>query len=306
MRKNVPWNLQKFSNYKIWFEKVLGKTGDMAVSKRDEKYINFLIQSFPSIFDKYKSCNILENESIKGIPLFVWVLWWDVDKKIPENVQECIKRLKKYCPDVRFLSKNNIDKYIDISDVLPLINFSGKNYNDFHVQYLSDIIRMRLLRKYGGWWMDSTMFLTSADIFSYSNKVDFFSIHYKYQKGTAVDHGKWTTFCFAAVPNHPIFCYLDDILSAYIKTYTKLLHYSWIDYCLEAGYVSFDWLRKCVDNIPFSNPYVWWLQQNYDQLYDDLLYRNILKHTTAFKYNWRIKESNDPLSVWNQIKRQED
>ena len=99
---------------------------------------------------------------------------------------------------------------------------------------------------------------------------------------------------------------LDDILSAYIKTYTKLLHYSWIDYCLEAGYVSFDWLRKCVDNIPFSNPYVWWLQQNYDQLYDDLLYRNILKHTTAFKYNWRIKESNDPSSVWNQIKRQED
>ena len=39
MRKNVPWNLQKLSNYKIWFEKVLGKTGDIAVSKRDEKYI---------------------------------------------------------------------------------------------------------------------------------------------------------------------------------------------------------------------------------------------------------------------------
>lgn len=104
----------------------------------------------------------------------IWQCWFQGREKMPEIVKVCTNSVKKYHKDeIIFLDNSNFNDYIEIPDyiiekhkkgIIPYANFS-------------DMLRLSLLAKYGGCWVDSTIYLTekipdeilSADFFTFKS-----------------------------------------------------------------------------------------------------------------------------------------
>jgi hypothetical protein len=88
-----------------------------------------------------------------GIPKKIWTYWNSDD--IPDVVVRCIATWKKHNPDfmVTVLTPTNLNKYIE-EDIKSI------KWNDSPARE-SDIVRLLIIEKYGGYWCDSTIIMTA-------------------------------------------------------------------------------------------------------------------------------------------------
>ena len=82
----------------------------------------------------------------------IWSYW--NSKERPLSVNLAIHTWKKHNPDflICVLSENTVSDYLDL-------NTFPKKYSKLNHQHKADIIRLALLEKYGGYWLDSTLYL---------------------------------------------------------------------------------------------------------------------------------------------------
>ena len=101
--------------------------------------------SFKGWTDTIVSNSILGTHS--NIPRVIW-LFWDTTQK-PPLVECTINRVRLLNPDheLRVLDSETLSDYIDSSFL---------TRNDVTLSHKSDIIRLELLAKYGGFWLDAT------------------------------------------------------------------------------------------------------------------------------------------------------
>lgn len=87
-------------------------------------------------------------------PRIIWVMWWQGYKKSPRTVRRCIRSWVKKNPDweVVFLDENSVKQYLTLDYI------ASFNQNTMSLQALSNVIRINLLAKYGGVWVDATCF----------------------------------------------------------------------------------------------------------------------------------------------------
>lgn len=112
-------------------------------------------------FDKKTSENFEDNE----IPKIIWA-YWDSDE-IPEIVKLSIQSWKKTSPQykINFMNQKNIESIISLPE----------NWKTLPPYRQSDIIRLRLLEKYGGVWIDaSTILLEDLDKFISKDNLTLF------------------------------------------------------------------------------------------------------------------------------------
>ena len=305
--QNLPWRLVKWDNYKIWMAKVLGKSGGIEEERKDSDYISFLFRDCYDLIKKYQGSEFYHISLNDSIPKIIWTMWWQGIDSMPEIPKICLARFS--CVEgyeVRIITKENITSFIEVGDILPYINFCSHNNRDLQIQSFSDLVRARLLYKFGGWWLDSTVFLANKKIFSMvnDNNIDFFSIHYRYRNMTEIHHGKWLYFCLATKPHNPLFGFLDEALTYQMLKYRKLLDYNLVDYLISTCYHYIPQIKYSIDSIPFTNPYVFWLVDNLNLEYNDRQFKSILTHTSVFKLDWRKSVKNDVDTYWNVLKNE--
>jgi hypothetical protein len=85
----------------------------------------------------------------------IYILWFQGFDNAPEIIKQCVNSWKYYNPDwnIILLDNNNLRNYINLNNHINNIN--KKNINK---TALSDIVRVLLLKKYGGLWVDATTF----------------------------------------------------------------------------------------------------------------------------------------------------
>jgi len=88
------------------------------------------------------------------LPKIIWFLWFQGYEKAPYVVKKCLASWRENNPGwkIVFLEEQNLKEYIDTKEII------GGNDSYVSRQALSDIIRINLLKKYGGVWVDSTCF----------------------------------------------------------------------------------------------------------------------------------------------------
>ena len=93
-------------------------------------------------------------EKSHEVPKIIWFLWFQGIENAPYLVKKCLSSWKKHNPgwEIRFLDDTNVKQYIDIEHIIQ------KNHRHVSKQVLSDLIRINLLKEYGGVWVDSTCF----------------------------------------------------------------------------------------------------------------------------------------------------
>lgn len=87
------------------------------------------------------------------IPRIIWMYWAQGLDNAPEVVKLCAESWKSLNPDYdfRILDSSTIDSYIDLDQSVP-------NWRQLSVQQGSDLLRLALLERHGGVWVDATLF----------------------------------------------------------------------------------------------------------------------------------------------------
>ncbi len=111
-------------------------------------YINKISEAKFEEYTKYP----LVKES--KIPNVIYTYWHD--KCLPPFVKKCVNSWKRHNPSYKIvvLNKYNVSKYIPF-DIYKL-KFADTQ------QRISDFIRLYLISEYGGFWLDSTIYLNKS------------------------------------------------------------------------------------------------------------------------------------------------
>lgn len=145
-------------------------------------HLSILLMYFFNIRFKVVDLNYQNAEIIKkkyldshdefNIPKIIW-FYWD-DEELPFLIKKCFYNIKKTNLDyeVFLLNRNNITSYVDID-----LNMIEKE----SIQHQSDYIRLCLLKKYGGVWVDASIMMFRSvnyyvDILN-SNKCGFLAFY---------------------------------------------------------------------------------------------------------------------------------
>lgn len=116
-----------------------------------------------SYIDKYKTadlytmqCDCSNNTGVR-INQTIWMMWMQGMEYAPELVKKCYSSICTNKPlsfDIILLTRKNIWEYIQLPEYI-LEKYHRGIITETH---LSDIIRIELLSRYGGCWIDATVF----------------------------------------------------------------------------------------------------------------------------------------------------
>ena len=87
--------------------------------------------------------------------LTLWSYWDGGLAKAPELVRLCVDSWEKFAPSARVIvvDKQSLYDFVRPDDLPP-------NFDDLIVQHQSDFIRLALLVRYGGVWLDASVFVS--------------------------------------------------------------------------------------------------------------------------------------------------
>ena len=124
------------------------------MNKKREKIITTTLEKkYAQQIEKYKNKNIKVGKNSKKI----WFMRWNGIENEHPVIKKCFKSIEKNCGEyeVILITKNNYLKYCDLPPEL----IKRVEENIVSLTHLSEIVRTQLLSKYGGVWVDSTMFI---------------------------------------------------------------------------------------------------------------------------------------------------
>ncbi|MCL2246255.1 MAG: capsular polysaccharide synthesis protein [Lentimicrobiaceae bacterium] len=212
---------------------------------------------------------------VNPYPNKIWTLWLQGFDNAPEVVQKCIMVLQKqYGDDVIVLTNENITHFLDIPDFIVEKNKEGIITNTHY----SDIIRFFLIEKYGGLWLDSTIFLL-GNIPDYIRFADiFFHKHIVNKTISSIN-------VMAAEPHHPIIRKTIALLLEYWKNEKRTVSYTITSICLAMAIHS----SPKMESLWNSMPHV------------DCINKNLLEQRLFEKYETKHLEIMKQLSVLQKL-----
>ena len=159
----------------------------------------------------------------------VWMCWLQGMEEAPEIVKVCHRSLQRYLPDreIVVVTQKNINQYVTFPEHVDRKFKEGK----IPMAQYSDLLRLELLTRYGGTWIDATVLCTGFD--SQENELKqkiqtclnadlFFFQHLK--KGDDSFHGISNWFITAS-SNQKVLLILRDMLYQYWKDYDCVVAY---------------------------------------------------------------------------------
>jgi len=193
--------------------------------------LEFLVDKYSYLIKKEK--NITEDGPI-------WLMWYQGIENAPPIVLSCfhsiIKNKNKH--RVYIINKNNLKNFIK----LPSYIMEKFNNGSISITHFSDIVRMALLTKYGGYWIDSTYFINAPII-----KVN--TTFYTLKLNSKI---KWATSFLAASKNSFLVTYCFLSLLYYWKKYDHIIEYLLLDDIINVAYISSEEFKKVIDNMPLT------------------------------------------------------
>ena len=280
---NISW---KLNFYTLGGFLYLYKPCDFFYSMAEKKHtfvISYLKKEMHDIIEKYK--NINEIESASYTPR-IWILWWQGKDNAPGLVKACIRSVERNAGSVEVvvITKENIGNYINLPEYILV----EKNKGWISFAQLSDIIRFMLLEKYGGLWLDATVFTSKQIPKSYFD-FNFFSQHTKWQKTCFVQHNLYHGFIIGSRPNAKLVSFAKEMFLKYWKAHNTLVDYLMIDYILMIAYQEFPDIKEEIDSLPWSSERLYDLVHLLNEPYDGIEAKTLFDDCIFSKLDWHKK-----------------
>ena len=282
--KETPINIfnfgVRFSVSKI--KCILNDDSLVTVQRKNEAILRYLEKKFEKLIQKYHKFKKTPSTD-SNLP--IWVMWWDGE--MPDVIKLCHKSQLFAAGDhpIKLITKYNVQEFVEFPDIVWKQFDEGK----LRIQHLADMIRVQLIRRYGGLWLDASIFcngIISENVF----KLPIFSI-----KGNClpffVSENKWTTFVIGGQANNILCSFLDDFFIEYAKTSKPFIDYYMFDCAIALAYRNIQTIREDLDNLPLFEQDIYWLNEN---LYSDHNTTDIKQIPLFSKLAWRKFTENIP------------
>ena len=244
--------------------------------------LNYLENKYTHVLCKYKDAYSTKETLKPDCP--IWVCWYQGEVNMPPIVKACYNSIKQHSAhhSVHLITSENIEKYIS----MPQYIADKVKRGTISLTQYSDIIRNKILSIYGGIWLDATLYLTDE---LKNWEYPFYSLKQNKQDDLFfVSRYRWSSYCMGGVKNNLINIFVSELLYEYHKKQSILIDYFLIDYAIELGYKNIPAIRNMIDNIPLSNPYIFYLDNNLKNRYDECEFSKIKKDTHIFKLSWKL------------------
>ncbi|MBR1402227.1 MAG: hypothetical protein IJ562_11735 [Prevotella sp.] len=226
----------------------------------------------------------------------VWFCWLQGMEQAPDLVKACHRSIVSNLPDrdVTVITSQNY------SDYVTLPHFVEEKYRRDIIPpaMFADLIRLELLTRYGGTWMDATVLCTGR---RYPKKVmdgNLFMMQYRDSRGQLVGYSNWF---ITSVTNHPILSVLRELLYQYWNDYDCVLEY--YIFHLFFGEISRSFPEE-IAAMPRNNNYLTLqLGHRISDLYDDKWMEQLLVSCCFHKLNYRLtkKVTCDTHNFYSEI-----
>ena len=218
-------------------------------------------------------------------PSIIWFCWLQGIDNAPEIVKACyrsLKRIKDY--EVKLVTNENLDSLVTI----PAFIIEKYRKGIIGNAHFADILRLELLIKYGGTWIDSTVLCTSDTIPDYLMRSDLFV--YRILKpgldGHSVSASNWF---ISASNNNPILVLTRNLLYKYWSENNGLIDYYIFHYFLEISMEAYPKLTQCIPPVSSETPHILLLRL-LDQ-YNEDIYQSIINQSCFHKLSYKYDES---------------
>lgn len=189
------------------------KISTWAIKKKTQLFDNYFNKNYYNIINKYK-------QDIASTPskyYNIWVFWGQGKESMPPLVNACYRQLKYFNENVTLITNKNITEYITLAPII----FSKVRNGTISWAHFSDIARTTLLAKYGGLWVDATVWvperlpiqmLSNFEIFSPNGKV--LQTNKSVQFWTSFEWN-WSTWClWSSNSGNKLFSFVSSMLQA--------------------------------------------------------------------------------------------
>ncbi len=219
----------------------------------------------------------------------IWTCWLQGMENAPDLVKKCNQSLVERFPDreVVVITADNFSDYIDVDEWF--LEKWRKGIID-NTKF-SNLIRLELLIKYGGIWIDATVFCSSGNVPDYIFDVPLFM----YSENALGDIRCGATWLMSACSNNNLLRATRDAYLEYWKNEDSLIEYFVITFCIRMAIEKYpeEWENMML--IPAKNQGV--LNHYLFKPFDEQIWKNT-KELTCF-HKLSFKESKEKYELEN-------
>lgn len=209
------------------------------------------------------------NLPVEADKRYVWTCWWQGEENAPELVKRCWESQRRNLPDGAEHVVITWDNYRDYAE-LPEFVTEKAECGKMIPAHLSDLVRCCLLYKYGGIWLDATVFMTGRlpescfdyDILTRSTGEKIYC--------TGVS---WVTWFLGGKKGEELYRFVMEAFFYYLKDHEEVPHYYMIDFLIAAACREAAGVEEKFRRIPVNNVSATELQRHLKETYDEELYR---------------------------------
>ena len=217
----------------------------------------------------------------------VWVCWFQGMENAPQLVQKCYRSLCENLTDrdVTLITEKNMDDYVQFPSY---ILEKWKNGQITHT-HMTDLLRLELLIRYGGMWIDATVFCSEkrenipnyyfdSDLFMYQNLKPGRDGHVHYI----------SSWLIAAKSNNRVLMAVRHLCYAYWKNNTQMADYfllhDFISVALEHYFEEWKKIIPCSNSAPHV------LLLRLFEPYDAKIWEAVREQTPFHKLTYKFSE----------------
>lgn len=215
----------------------------------------------------------------------IWLFWWQGEDAMPLLVKRCYDSVKEQLKDweIVLLTEQNYLQYV----AFPSYIQDKLKCGIITLTHFSDLLRLELLIKHGGLWMDATVLCTGSDIPQSILNSELFV--YRPQKPGA--NGKATTissWLIWAKTNNRILMATLTLLYSYWKTNNRLNEYFLLHHFMS---IVLDFYSEDAKSIPpFCNSVPHILLLHLFDKYDEQYWEDLKRMTCFHKLSYKLDE----------------
>ena len=228
----------------------------------------------------------------------VWFCWLQGLDQAPDLVKMCYASLKRHLKgkEIIVLTSENIHEYVSFPEFIMEKYKKGILDNT----RLSDLVRLELLIKYGGSWIDSTVFCTSDDYPKDILDCDLF-VFQQVRKDYTGFTGLSNWF-ITACTNNRLLLILREMHYEYWRRYNCVIDYFFFH--LFFVMIAKEYPEE-IKNMPkYSNRYPLLLGKKLAEAYDEEWMKKLCQQTCFHKLSYRLKGQADrPGTFYDALKR---
>lgn len=215
----------------------------------------------------------------------IWMCWWQGLENAPAVVRACVDSVRRNAGgrEVVVVTEDSLGSYVDLPGwMLEKVDAGVASRTN-----LSDLLRLSLLARYGGIWLDSTFYCCGALEGPIYN-APLFSI-----KRPDYLHGSIASGYFAGYSlgcdgeNREIFAFVRDLFLEYWRRSDFLIDYLLIDYLIVLAQRHRPEIKQRFDGIMPNNPACDELYKVMGDAYDEEAWRRLSSDTDLFKLTWK-------------------